>query len=780
MARKDSRPEVNRRKFLAGVAVAGAATAVSPPQNAANAATTTTLPTGPGRAKPSALPPSGALAAAETGTPQALANATRPDGSDFMVDVIKTLDIEYLPSNAASSFRGLHESLINYGGNKKPEFLTCTHEECAVAMGHGYFKVAGKPMMTLAHGTVGLQHACMAVYNAWCDRVPVIIVGGNDLDAAKRPPGVPTFHSAQDINALVRDFTKWDDTPVSLQHFAQSMVRAYKIAMTPPYAPVAISLDAGLQQEPIHNGEKLSIPRYVPTSPPQGDSGAVREAAQLLANAERPVIVVDRAARTPNGIKLLVQLAELLQAPVVDQGARMNFPKTHHLSRAPGVIGQADVVIGMELSDYWATVNAWIDNGDHGHGIQESRIKAGTKLISISSVDLLTKANYQDFQRFQVVDVQMAADAEATLPALIEAVKSAIPADRKAAIEKRGEALAQGQGGSARAQPGGDGDRLGREPDQHRAAVHGGLGADQGSRLVDGRLRPPDEQLAVQDLADGEALPPSRPFGRLRPRLQSVRRGRCRARQPSAWTVLGQSAARRRLHVFAGRAVDGGAPSDPDAHRDAQQPRLPSGSDARAAPVQSPQPGCEPGQDHGSDRHLDRSPGYRLCEDGIVDGLVVGRSDQGSGATHSDAQARGRGGQVRPARAGRRLDAAALRTGTMSGMRVKWGLAALAAGLLIGQGAAIAASAEKGKAAYMTFGCWGCHGTVGQGGITGPKLAPDPMPAEAFTAFVRTTNRAMPPYREAVLSNEDLADIYAYLQSIPKPADYKTIPLLKQ
>jgi thiamine pyrophosphate-dependent acetolactate synthase large subunit-like protein len=209
------------------------------------------LPTGPGRAKPSALPPSGALAAAETGTPQALAKATRPDGSDFMVDVIKTLDIEYLPSNAASSFRGLHESLINYGGNKKPEFLTCTHEECAVAMGHGYFKVAGKPMMTLAHGTVGLQHACMAVYNAWCDRVPVIVVGGNHLEASMRPPGVPTFHSAQDINALLRDFTKWDDTPLSLQHFAQSFVRAYKIAMTPPYGPVAIALDADLQQEPI-------------------------------------------------------------------------------------------------------------------------------------------------------------------------------------------------------------------------------------------------------------------------------------------------------------------------------------------------------------------------------------------------------------------------------------------------------------------------------------------------------------------------------------------------
>ena len=183
-----------------------------------------------------------------------------------MVDVIKSLDIKYLPANCASSFRAIHESLINYGGNKMPEFLTCMHEESAVAMAHGYFKIAGKPLLTLCHGTVGLQHATMGIYNAWCDRVPVIIVGGNDLDAAHRPPGVPTFHAAQDINALVRDFTKWDDTPVSLQHFSQSFVRAYKIAMTPPYGPVAISLDAGLQQEPMkEHGDKPYIPRYVPT-----------------------------------------------------------------------------------------------------------------------------------------------------------------------------------------------------------------------------------------------------------------------------------------------------------------------------------------------------------------------------------------------------------------------------------------------------------------------------------------------------------------------------------
>jgi len=437
MARVRSRTRVNRRGFLAGMAFAGAASAPLAAE-AANA-TAPVVETPPTR--PSALRPSAALAAAETGTPQEIKQheSGRP-GSDFMVDVIKTLDIKYLPSNPASSFRALHESLIDYGGNKQPEFLTCMHEESAVGMAHGYFKIAGKPLMTLCHGTVGLQHAAMGIYNAWCDRVPVIVVGGNDMDAAHRPPGVPTFHSAQDINALVRDFTKWDDAPVSAQHFAQSFVRMYKIATTPPYGPVMMSLDAGLQQEPIRDiGGKLYIPRFVPSSPPQGDSGAVKEAARLLANAEHPVIVVDRAARTPNGIKLLVELAETLQAAVVDQGGRMNFPKTHYLNRPANVIGQADVIIGMELSDFWGVVNGYVDNGDNGIGFNETKIKPGTKLISINSVELITKSNYQDFQRFQVVDISMPADAEATLPALIEAVRSAIPNDRKAAIDKRGE-----------------------------------------------------------------------------------------------------------------------------------------------------------------------------------------------------------------------------------------------------------------------------------------------------------------------------------------------------
>ena len=431
-----ARSRIDRRKFLAGVAVAGAASATP---EGAKAAAPPVIEKAP---RPSAMRPSAAVAAAETGTPQISVKPAGMPGSDFMADVIKSLDIPYLPSNPAQSFRGLHESLIDYGGNKKPEFLTCTHEETSVAMAHGYFKIAGKPLLVLCHGTVGLQHATMAIYNAWCDRVPVIVMGGTDLDASKRPPGVPTFHSAQDVCALVRDFTKWDDQPVSLQHFAQSFVRAYKLAMTPPYEPVALALDAELQEMTVHDRAKLTIPRYVPTAPPQGELNAVREAARLLANAEHPVIVADKCARTANGVSLLVELAEVLQAPVIDQKGRMNFPNTHHLAqnaRSRTLIGEADVILGLELSDYWNTVNAFIDNGEiDGVGLQESHVKSTTKLISISSVLLNTKSNYQDFQRLQVVDIEMAADAEATLPALTEAVKQALQSSRKAAIEARG------------------------------------------------------------------------------------------------------------------------------------------------------------------------------------------------------------------------------------------------------------------------------------------------------------------------------------------------------
>ena len=364
-------------------------------------------------------------------------------GGDFMVDVIKSLDLEYVASNPGSSFRGIHESIINYGGNKSPEFLTCCHEESSVAMAHGYFKAEGKPMAVLCHGTVGIQHAAMAIYNAYCDRVPVYILAGNSLDATLRRPGVEWAHSVQDAAAMVRDYIKWDDQPVSLPHFAESAVRAYKIAMTPPMMPVLLVLDHQLQEDPISPEvtPRMRIPKLTLTSPPQGDSGAVSEAASLLVNAQNPVIVADRAARTPAGLARLVELAETLQAPVINQGGRMNFPSRHplnHTDSARRLVADADVVLGLELTDFWGTVNTVRDAI-----VRTSRsiARPGTKLISITTLDLATKGNYQDFQRYPEVDVAIAADAEATLPALIEACKRLLTDDRRRALQDRGKKL---------------------------------------------------------------------------------------------------------------------------------------------------------------------------------------------------------------------------------------------------------------------------------------------------------------------------------------------------
>src|SRR5918999_2070593 len=421
---------VDRRDFLKGAAVTGAAALV--PNTAA---------AGSPQAAPAAQSPGTAAIAGREADPVVDVEALTTDrpGGDFMVDVLKSLNIDYVASNPGSSFRGIHESIINYGNNEKPEFLTCLHEESSVAMAHGYFKVEGKPMAVLCHGTVGLQHAAMAIYNAYCDRVPVYILAGNTLDATMRRPGVEWAHSVQDAASMVRDFVKWDDNPVSLPHFAESAVRAYKISMTPPMMPVVVVIDGGLQEDPIppEITARLRVPKLTTATPPQGDSGAVAEAARLLVNAQNPVIVADRLARTPAGITRLVELAEALQAPVVDQHGRMNFPSSHPLNQSESggpLIANADVILGLELFDFWGTVSAFRDSL---HRSSRSRIKPGTRLISITASDLFSKSNFQDFQRYPEVDVAMAADAEATLPALTEAVRRLVTDDRRRAFQER-------------------------------------------------------------------------------------------------------------------------------------------------------------------------------------------------------------------------------------------------------------------------------------------------------------------------------------------------------
>ena len=541
--RREDKPAVGRRNFLKGAGLVGAA-ALTPAAAQAQAVAP--------KANLKAAPPGPLQLAADTQPPTRESVTQASSGGDFMVDVFKSLDIDYLAMNCASSFRGLHEAVINYAKNSKPEILTCPHEEIAVHMGQGYAKMEGKPLAMICHGVVGLQHATMAMYNAWCDRVPVIVFGGNIVEADKRAPGAEWVHSAIDPGAIVRDFVKWDDQPASLQHFAESMVRAYKIATTPPMGPVFISLDAELQENPIRDAETLRIPKVARVIPPQADSGAIKELAKMLVAAENPVLLCDRLARTPAGMARLTELAETLQCAVVDNAGRMNFPSRHPLNqtgRRGAVISQADVVLAIEVNELWGSLNNFNDRI-----VRTSRpiTKKDAKIITLGTRDLYLKSNYQDFGRHQDVDMAIAGDGEASLPALIEEVKRLVDGGRKSAFEARGKRFAAARLAMIEQAKVGRDHGLGCQPDHDRAHVRGSVGPDQGRGLVAGRQRHP-HHLAAPAVELRQALPVERRLGRCRHRLQRAGLARCGARQQATWPPHAQLQRRRRSHVRARR-----------------------------------------------------------------------------------------------------------------------------------------------------------------------------------------------------------------------------------
>lgn len=420
---------VDRRRFLksAAAGAAGAAITHSPSAQAQSPSP-----------QPKSPLPSPAQLLAETEEPRPLVEllTTERPGSDFMVSVIKSFGFDYIAANPGSSFRSLHESLINFGGNKSPELLTCLHEESSIGLADGYARIEGRPLAVMVHSTVGLQHASMAIYNAYGGRIPVFIIVGNTIDAEARRPGGDWDHSAQDVAAMVRDYTKWDDLPTSLPHFAESAVRAYRISMTPPMGPVVLVADTGLQEAPVATNSNPSIPRLTLAHPPAGEPDALAEVARLLVAADHPVLMADRGIRTPAGMKLLVELAETLQAPVTSG----KFPTQHPLSH-PGerLIRGADVVLGLGVPDFWGTVNVYLDQLQHP---SRPLTRTGTKLISISPNELFIKSNYQNFQHRADLDIEIAADAEASLPSLIEACKRLITPTRQRVFEERGKQLA--------------------------------------------------------------------------------------------------------------------------------------------------------------------------------------------------------------------------------------------------------------------------------------------------------------------------------------------------
>jgi thiamine pyrophosphate-dependent acetolactate synthase large subunit-like protein len=437
---------VDRRSFLAAAAgAAGAVGAASAAPVAAAAASlpqvTAAAPAAAGAAgaarliRPSALTELAALEVAQATGAQAQIAAGSPSdpnyhvanpGSDFMVDCLKALGYEYVAATPGSTFRGFQESVINYPGSGGPEWLTATHEEISAAMAHGYAKASGKPMAFAVHGVVGVQHAAMGVYNAYADRVPMLLLTANYADGALRNEAAEWDHNATDMLAMLRGFVKYDEQPGSLQHFAESLARAHGLAMTPPYGPVALVMDQFLQESTITGNP--SMKPFVPVSPPAADANAIADIAKMLVAAQNPVIVVDRATRTQAGVDLLVQLAEALQAPVVDRLGRMNFPTNHYLWSQLPVAWQADLILALDVGDLFDVVG---DVPDITNRKTIMHIRPGTKVISIDAELNVPQANYQDKQRFYQPDYPVAGDSEASLPSLIEAVNRAMTDARR-------------------------------------------------------------------------------------------------------------------------------------------------------------------------------------------------------------------------------------------------------------------------------------------------------------------------------------------------------------
>jgi thiamine pyrophosphate-dependent acetolactate synthase large subunit-like protein len=347
-------------------------------------------------------------------------------GSDAVAQMLREFGIDYIALNPGASYRGLHDSLVNYLGNRDPKMLVALHEEHAVAIAHGYAKVTDKPMAVAVHSNVGLMHATMAIFNAWCDRVPMLILGATGpMDADKRRPWIEWIHTAKDQGALVRDYIKWDDQPASPEAAVESMLRAWQITRTKPNAPVYVCLDLGMQEQKLD--APLDIPdpaRFEPGAPFAPAAESVEQAVELLAAAKKPLILVGRTSRSHAAWDERVRLAELLDARVLtDLKTGAAFPTSHPLHPAPPMkrpdgsaktmIAEADVILSLD----------WIDPaGTFKLATGKSEIDG--KLINASLDSLLHNGWSMDHHILPAVDVRILSDPDSTVSAILPALEA--------------------------------------------------------------------------------------------------------------------------------------------------------------------------------------------------------------------------------------------------------------------------------------------------------------------------------------------------------------------
>ncbi|MGH8691548.1 MAG: thiamine pyrophosphate-binding protein, partial [Burkholderiales bacterium] len=324
--------------------------------------------------------------------------------------------------NPGASYRGLHDSMVNYGANR-PVMMLCQHEETAVQIAHGYAKACGKPMVAIVHDLVGLLHSNLAIYYAYIDRAPVFIIGATGpMDETKRRPRIDWTHTALVQGNAVRDYTKWDYQPTTIDGVPESFARAYGVMMTEPQGPVYMCYDAWMQEQPLEHEVPLP-PKEAMKVPAQftADPAALERAADLLAAAKRPVILAEFVGRDPNGFHALVELAETLGAPVYDVNSRLNFPSRHllNLSMVKDVFRDADLILCLDTRDWERATTELVSTTRE----VSSLVPAGCKWIDIGFGDLEISSWAMDYQRLAHVDLRILADTTVAIPALTRLLK---------------------------------------------------------------------------------------------------------------------------------------------------------------------------------------------------------------------------------------------------------------------------------------------------------------------------------------------------------------------
>jgi acetolactate synthase-1/2/3 large subunit len=360
--------------------------------------------------------------------------------SDVIVDLLHAYKLPYASMNPGASYRGLHDSIVNYGRNR-PYLMLCQHEETAVQIAHGYAKASGKPMVAILHNLVGLLHANMAIYYAYADRAPVFIIGATGpMDETKRRPRIDWIHTALVQGEAVRAYTKWDYQPTVIDGAPESFARAYGVMMTEPRGPIYMCYDAWLQEQPLGHEVPLPPPsaQKVPTQLAP-DPAALQRAAKMLLAAKRPVIIAEFAGRDPAAFDALVELAETLGAPVWDVNARLNFPSRHplNLSMVKDVFRDADALLLLDVRDWERATTELVSTTRKVTSV----VPPKCKWIDIGFGDLEISSWAMDYQRLLHADLRIIADTTLAIPALTKLLKGKVKnaAPRRKAAETLGQ-----------------------------------------------------------------------------------------------------------------------------------------------------------------------------------------------------------------------------------------------------------------------------------------------------------------------------------------------------